>query len=205
VAENPPADLPRLRLKDYVDDIAALADRLTAETGQAPVLFGHSMGGLIVQKLLERGVGRAGVLITPASPADARGSRALAQAVTFANVLFSGDVTGKSHKIWRFGFSWGVLNRVPRARHDGIYAGAVHDSGGVYGDIAYPERDPHRTAFIDETRITVPVLTIGAARDRRLRSPMCGWRRRNIRGSAATISSIPTMPTGFSMSRAPTR
>lgn len=166
VAENPPADLPRLRLKDYVDDIAALADRLTAETGQAPVLFGHSMGGLIVQKLLERGVGRAGVLIAPASPADARGSRALAQAVTFANVLFSGDVTGKSHKIWRFGFSWGVLNRVPRARHDGIYAGAVHDSGGVYGDIAYPERDPDRTAFIDETRITVPVLTIGAARDR---------------------------------------
>ncbi len=124
------------------------------------------MGGLIVQKLLERGLARAGVLITPASPADARGSRAMAQAVTFANVLFSGNVTGKSHKIWRFGFDWGVLNKVPRAKHDGIYAGAVYDSGGVYGDIAYPDRDPDRTAFIDETKITVPILTIGAAKDR---------------------------------------
>lgn len=166
VAESPPADLPTLRLKDYIDDIAALAATLEAETGVAPVLFGHSMGGLIVQKLLERGVGRAGVLVTPASPADCRGPRAPAQAVTFANILFSGDVGGKSHKIWRWGFSWGVLNRVPKAKHPGIYAGTVYDSGGVYTDIAYPDRDPDRSAFVDETKITVPVLTLGGARDR---------------------------------------
>ena len=166
VAENPPADLPKLRLKDYIDDIAALAATLEAETGVAPVLFGHSMGGLIVQKLLERGVGRAGVLVTPASPADCRGPSAPAQAVTFANILFSGDVGGKSHKIWRWGFSWGVLNRVPRAKHAGIYAGTVYDSGGVYTDIAYPDRDPERSAYVDETKITAPILTLGGARDR---------------------------------------
>ena len=124
------------------------------------------MGGLIVQKLLERGVGRAGVLVTPASPGDCRGPRVPAQAVTFANILFSGDVGAKSHKIWRWGFSWGVLNRVPRAKHPGIYAGTVHDSGGVYNDIAYPERDPERSAFVDEAKITAPILTLGGARDR---------------------------------------
>jgi len=166
VAENPPADLPKLRFRDYVADIEALARALEAETGVAPVLFGHSMGGLIVQKVLERGVGRAGVLITPASPGDCRGARDLAQAVTFANILFSGDFAGKSHKIWRRGFSWGVLNRVPKAKHAGIFAGTVYDSGGVYNDIAYPDRDPERIAFVDETRITVPVLTLGAVRDR---------------------------------------
>lgn len=166
LAENPPADLPKLRLKDYIDDIAALAAALEAETGVAPVLFGHSMGGLVVQKLLERGVGRAGVLVTPASPGDCRGPRVPAQAVTFANILFSGDVGAKSHKIWRWGFSWGVLNRVPRAKHPGIYAGTVHDSGGVYNDIAYPERDPERSAFVDEAKITAPILTLGGARDR---------------------------------------
>lgn len=166
LAENPPADLPTLRLKDYIDDIAALAAALEAETGIPPVLFGHSMGGLVVQKLLERGVGRAGVLVTPASPADCRGPRAPAQAVTFANILFSGDVGGKSHKIWRWGFSWGVLNRVPRAKHPGIYAGTVYDSGGVYTDIAYPDRDPARSAHVDETKITAPILTLGGARDR---------------------------------------
>lgn len=166
LAENPPADLPKLRLKDYIDDVAALAAALEAETGVAPVLFGHSMGGLVVQKLLERGIGRAGVLVTPASPGDCRGPRVPAQAVTFANILFSGDVGGKSHKIWRWGFSWGVLNRVPRAKHPGIFAGTVYDSGGVYNDIAYPERDPERSAFVDETKISAPILTLGGARDR---------------------------------------
>ena len=166
VAENPPADLPKLRFRDYVADIEALARGLEAETGVAPVLFGHSMGGLIVQKVLERGVGRAGVLITPASPGDCRGARDLAQAVTFANILFSGDVAGKSHKIWRRGFSWGVLNRVPKAKHAGIFAGTVYDSGGVYNDIAYPDRDPERIAFVDESKITAPVLTLGAVKDR---------------------------------------
>lgn len=166
LAENPPADLPALRLKDYIDDVAAMAVAIEKETGAQPVLFGHSMGGLIVQKVAERGLGRAGVLVTPASPADCRSSRSLAQAFTFANILFTGNPSTKSHKIWRTGFSWGVLNRVPAAKHDGIFAGTVYDSGGVYDDIAYPERDPDRTAFVDETKITIPLLTIGGARDR---------------------------------------
>jgi 8-oxo-dGTP pyrophosphatase MutT (NUDIX family)/esterase/lipase len=163
---NPPADLPKLRLKDYVDAMEAQARRLEAETGAPPVLLGHSMGALIVQKLAERGIGRAAILVTPASPADARSGSSLAQAVTFANVLFSGAPETKPHKIWRTGFSWGVLNRVPRARHAEIYAGAVYDSGGVYSDLAYPDKDEHRIATIDETKIAIPVLTIGAARDR---------------------------------------
>ncbi|ATQ41210.1 alpha/beta hydrolase [Caulobacter mirabilis] len=164
--EAPPADLPKLRLKDYVDDVEALARAIEAETGVAPVLFGHSMGGLLVQKVLERGVGRAGVLITPASPAGARSGGSFAQAFTFANVLFSGKPETKAHKIWKTGFSWGVLNCVPQAKHAGIYAGIVYDSGGVYEDLAYPDRDPSKTAYIDENRITAPILVIGGGRDR---------------------------------------
>lgn len=165
-AENPPADLHTLRLKDYVDDIEALARAVEAADGVAPVLFGHSMGGLIVQKVAERGAGRAAVLLTPASPADVHSPASLAQAFTFANILFSGKVDAKGHKIWKTGFSWGVLNRVPAAKHQGIFAGTVYDSGGVYADLAYPDKDPHRIAFIDETKISIPVLTIGGGRDR---------------------------------------
>jgi alpha-beta hydrolase superfamily lysophospholipase len=165
-AANPPADLHTLRLKDYVDDIEALARKVEATDGVAPVLFGHSMGGLIVQKTAERGAGRAAVLLTPASPADVHSAPSLAQVFTFANVLFSGKIGTRGHKIWKTGFSWGVLNRVPAAKHEGIFAGTVYDSGGVYTDLAYPDRDPSRTAFIDETKITIPVLTIGGGKDR---------------------------------------
>lgn len=164
--ENPPSDLCDLRLKDYVDAMESAARALEAETGRPPVLLGHSMGSLIVQKLAERGIGRAAVLLTPASPADARSGSSFSQAFTFANILFGGNIERKAHKIWRTGFNWGVLNRVPAARHAAIYAQAVHDSGGVYTDLAYPDRDPDRIAFIDESRITIPVLTIGGAKDR---------------------------------------
>ena len=165
-ASNPPASLPSLRLHDYVEAMAREVERLTQETGTPPVLLGHSMGGLIVQKLAERGLGRAAILLTPASPVDARSGSSLAQAVTFANVLFSGAPETKSHKIWRTGFSWGVLNRVPKARHPEIFAGTVYDSGGVYADIAYPDKDPHKVATIDESGIRIPVLTIGGGKDR---------------------------------------
>lgn len=162
---TPPADLPKLRLKDYIADIEALARSIQAETGVAPVLMGHSMGGLIVQKLLERGVARGGVLLTPASPGDARSGASLAQAFTFANVLFSGK-PDRAYKIWKSGFFWGVLNRVPQAKHAGIYATTVFDSGGVYEDLAYPDRDTEKTAYIDETKITVPMLIVGGGKDR---------------------------------------
>ncbi len=38
------------RLRDYVDDLARTIDRL----GRLPVVVGHSMGGMVVQKYLER-------------------------------------------------------------------------------------------------------------------------------------------------------
>jgi len=129
------------------------------------VLMGHSMGGLIVQKLLERGVGRAGVLVTPAAPAGC-GRIALGVAFTFANILLTPKAETKAHKVWRTGFEWGVLNCVPKGRHAALYADAVYDSGRVYEAIGRPDNDPHRIAFIDETLIKVPLLTIAGGKDR---------------------------------------
>jgi len=46
-------------IRDYVDDVRQVVAGLPA----APVLVGHSMGGLVVQKYLERGTARAAVLL----------------------------------------------------------------------------------------------------------------------------------------------
>lgn len=167
VKHDPPPDLPSLSLRDYVEESAERARRLFQESGRQPVLVGHSMGGLIVQKLAEQGLGCAAVLLTPASPADARGKPSPAQLFTFANIAFASRPETKAHKVWKPGFRWGVLNRVPAARHDAIYAEAVYDSGRVYADLARPvEQDPHRTAVVDESRIRIPMLVIGAGQDR---------------------------------------
>jgi pimeloyl-ACP methyl ester carboxylesterase len=61
---RPDPELGRLTLGRVVEALGAVVDRLPA----APVLIGHSMGGLVVQKLLNEGKGRAGVCIDSAPP-----------------------------------------------------------------------------------------------------------------------------------------
>ena len=53
-----------LGLTEIVDHYEGLINDLD----QPPVLVGHSFGGLIVELLLDRGLGRAGVAISPAPP-----------------------------------------------------------------------------------------------------------------------------------------
>ncbi|HTQ77094.1 MAG TPA: alpha/beta hydrolase [Burkholderiales bacterium] len=53
--------LDALGLADYAADVAEAA----ASLAQPPVLVGHSMGGLVVQKYLERAAARAAVLACP--------------------------------------------------------------------------------------------------------------------------------------------
>lgn len=165
VGRRPPRSLAALELADYVAEAAGWARRLERETGVAPVLVGHSMGGLIVQKLLEGGVGRAGVLITPAAPADVPAPAGAAQAFTFANILLTPDLTRTARKIWKPGLAWGVLNRVPKARRGAIYEEAVFESGRVFHQLAR-RSGPPAPVEVDETAIRAPMLTIGAKLDR---------------------------------------
>jgi pimeloyl-ACP methyl ester carboxylesterase len=52
------------RVRDYVVDVREVVDRLGPDT----VLIGHSMGGLVVQKYLERRSARAAVLMASVPP-----------------------------------------------------------------------------------------------------------------------------------------
>ena len=51
-------------IADYADDVAEVAATLPS----APVVIGHSLGGMVVQKYLERRVAPAAVLVAPAPP-----------------------------------------------------------------------------------------------------------------------------------------
>jgi pimeloyl-ACP methyl ester carboxylesterase len=162
--EAPPADLSFLTLGDYVTAMADQARQIAEETGEKPAIIGHSMGGLIAQKLCAMGLARAGVFLTPAQPSDCR-VLDLRVLFTFWNIVAANDPT-RGYKVWRTGFDWGVLNAVPPARRAAIYAKARHDSGRVYRDLGEPDKDPAKVAEIDARAIAVPTLTIAAGLDR---------------------------------------
>ena len=171
--DNPPVTLSDLGFDDYVAAMAEAARKIARETGAKPAVIGHSMGGLIAQCLAERGLVSQAVFLTPAQPKDCS-EVSLSVAYTFLNILLTRD-RKRAYKVWRSGFRFGVLNRVPRRRHDDIYARARFDSGKVYGDL---------TA-------------------RRWRGLYARWARNMpARLCRATFSNIPTMHTGLSTSRA---
>jgi pimeloyl-ACP methyl ester carboxylesterase len=164
VSENPTGQLSTLSLHDYVEACKSEALSIEKSTGEEPVIMGHSMGGLITQKLAEQGIGKAAILVTPAPPVDCS-VRDLRILFTFANIVFRGDAKA-SYKVWKTGFKWGVLNMVAKDRHEDIYAHALYDSGLVYENLGKPEQDTHKVSVIDERKINCPILTIGGVQDR---------------------------------------
>src|SRR5512147_143773 len=60
----PDLESAKLKLSDVVEHMAKFIHGL----GEKPVIIGHSMGGLVVQLLLQRDLAAAGVAIDPAPP-----------------------------------------------------------------------------------------------------------------------------------------
>jgi pimeloyl-ACP methyl ester carboxylesterase len=56
-------------------EVVAHYEGLIRGLPEPPVLVGHSFGGLIVELLLDRGLGRAGAAISPARPGGSFGCR----------------------------------------------------------------------------------------------------------------------------------
>lgn len=63
--------LNRTRVADYVADVSHIASQITQKHNVRPVLIGHSMGGMVVQKYLETHSAPAGVLMASLPPAGA--------------------------------------------------------------------------------------------------------------------------------------
>jgi alpha-beta hydrolase superfamily lysophospholipase len=62
--DHPDPQLGKLTLTDVVEHLAQTVEK----SGEEPILIGHSMGGLIVQLLLQRNLAAAGVAISSAPP-----------------------------------------------------------------------------------------------------------------------------------------
>lgn len=187
--DGPRVGLAGLTLADYVAEMGALAQALAKEDGRKPIVFGHSMGGLIAQKVAEAGHADRLVLFAPASPADARGKPKLSPVFTFLNMALRFKPETRAGKMWKTGFKFGVMNAVPAARHDALYATMVHDSGQVLADLAWPHKDPNRAAHVDAAKVTVPVLVLAGALDRT--TPLEDVRRVGRKYPAADLKIYP--------------
>jgi alpha-beta hydrolase superfamily lysophospholipase len=152
-----PRSLRRTSLADYVEDVAAAVARI----GRPPVIVGHSMGGLVVERYLAGGGAAVGGVLLAPVPASGvlrltlRIARQRPGAFLRANLTMS---------------LWPIMES-PEAVHEALLppSFAPAEVSAVHARL----QDESYRAFlgmlrpgVDLSRIRVPVLVIGAGADR---------------------------------------
>jgi pimeloyl-ACP methyl ester carboxylesterase len=161
-------------LRDDAEEVAGLgldeivdhhAEQIAA-LEQPPVLIGHSFGGLIVELLLDRGLGRAGVAMSPAPP---KGILVLpfsslkAAAPALAHPSKWHGVVPLSLEEFTFGFTNTFSPEDAAAAYERY---AVPETGQIFYEAGFANfhlHPPTEVRFKSDDR--APLLIIGAEKD----------------------------------------
>jgi pimeloyl-ACP methyl ester carboxylesterase len=155
-------ELAGLGLNEIVDHYAALI----GELAEPPVLIGHSFGGLIVELLLDRGLGRAGVAMSPAPP---KGILVL----PFSSLKAASPALAhpsKRHGIVTLSpeeFTYGFVNTFTAEDAAAAYERyAVPETGRIFYEAGFANfslHPPTEVHFKNDQR--APLLIVGAEKD----------------------------------------
>jgi pimeloyl-ACP methyl ester carboxylesterase len=146
-------DLGRASIDEFVEDASTVARQLAS-----PVVVGHSMGGLIAQRLAERGDVRAAVLVSPAPP---RGITVLSPRLAIKQLKYLPSIMRSRLVVPdRDDLREMVMNRIPRDMQDAVLDELVPDSGRAGFEMSITG------VAVDRSRVRCPMLVIAAEDDR---------------------------------------
>ncbi len=158
---SPPAALGTTSLRDYAADLA----ESLANLPEKPVVIGHSMGGLLALMLCARGLARAGVLLTPAPPAEVLALRP-SNLWAFARIEMKWGWWRKPHRATLAEALSHTFNTTDPGEGAERHATFVHDSGRALFEMGLPWLDSAKATKIDPRIVTVPLLFVAAQKDR---------------------------------------
>jgi pimeloyl-ACP methyl ester carboxylesterase len=152
--------LGRVSINDFIDD-ARQAARWLIDRLERPIVVGHSMGGLIAQKLGEEGVARALVLLSPAPP---RGISVMSGLLFRRQFRYVPALLRSKRVVPRWkDMRELVLNRVPETEQRTTFDRFVPDSGRAGREMSL------RSVKVDAERVGAngcPVLVVTSDDDR---------------------------------------
>jgi len=159
--ENPPEGLGATSLLDYEADL----EKLIKTFDEKPILIGHSMGGLLAQKLAAKELTDAAVLLCPASPSGILG---LTPSVikSFSSALMRWKFWAKPHKPTFQEAVYSMLHLLQKEQQEETYARFVYESGRAAGEIGFWIFDKSNASAVDSNMVNVPMLVIGGSEDR---------------------------------------
>jgi pimeloyl-ACP methyl ester carboxylesterase len=132
---------------------------------EAPILIGHSMGGLLAQQLAARIQPFALVLLTPSWPAGVWGLR-WTNFVSFFRIVTSWAWWKRPQKLSFHRAVVSAFNGVPRDKHVKLYDAMVEESGRAAFEIALWMLDRNRASNVVPAAVTCPVYVVSCGQDR---------------------------------------
>jgi non-heme chloroperoxidase len=158
---KPPEELGKTSMLDYLSDLDEFLDHL----GEAPVLIGHSMGGLLAQMLAARRQVRALVLLAPSPPWGVFPATAFEYASAQA-LYMAGDFWNK--RLWpeHWIAAANALDAVADDERQSVLARFVPESGLATFEVMHWALDLRRATRVDPRDVSCPILCIVGERDR---------------------------------------
>jgi pimeloyl-ACP methyl ester carboxylesterase len=150
-------------IREYARFVCGYID--TQKLRDPPILMGHSMGGLVAQKVaVSRPTGPL-VLLNSAQP---RGINIIypSSARATVNILVTPAFWRRPHRPSYRRARYGLFNRLPELDARRLHRSLIPESGRAYFEIVFWFLDRRRVSEVDPTRLTVPILAITGADDR---------------------------------------
>ena len=156
------SELAKMSLLDYFDDIKSLIKSID----EPPVVFGHSMGGLLAQKLAADDLISGAVLLAPSSPWGVMPASA-------------NEFVSAQGLLWLMGDYWNgvldpqfdiaakqALDQLPRELQSQVFSKFTPESGLATFEIMHWLFDHRRASAVNAHDVKIPMLFIAGARDR---------------------------------------
>lgn len=153
--------LVELSIADYVDD----ARQAIKKIGEAPVVVGHSLGGVVAQLLAAEGAVRAGVLLNSSVSngvlATTDRERNLGKLFISAGAFWEQALGQDLDLLVKYG-----LNTLPDDLQRDIHARLGTESGRVLFELVFWMFDDRQTTLIDPAQVTCPLLFVSGTEDK---------------------------------------
>ena|SRR5438874_2386440 len=158
---RPPAALGTTGLADYAADL----EEETRALGEAPILVGHSMGGLLAQMLATRVETRALILLAPSAPWGVPPTTLFEIGAAQAMHLHPGywnQVLEPSRDV-ALAHS---LDKLPRHMRDEVFNRFVPESGRATFEIMNWGLDLNHASAVEADAVQCPLLLLTGSEDR---------------------------------------